>query len=160
MKNIRSSKGQDGFIGALVGLIAGLFILYVVVVALMFVVGFIFVNKENTENREYRASFTDTEWIVKEGYENAQRRYCEEDPNRDYDTFKCSWTEAEWSKTPSAIKLIVRRLGNLAGQEWAEENVIHAIQKNGLAVKRYPSMSKVPCTYTYLNKTYNCEDWR
>ena len=161
MKNIRSSKSQDGFIGEILGFIVGAVILYVVIVTLMFVVGFIAVAKEGKETREYRATFTDTEWIVKEEYENAQRRYCSEDPNRKYDTFSCSDTIEEWSTTPLAIKAIVPRVGNVAESTWAEENVYYVIQpSNGFSVERYPSMSEVPCTYTYLNKTYNCQEWR
>ena len=73
MKNIRSSKSQDGFIGEILGFIVGAVILYVVIVTIMFVVGFTLVAKEGKETREYRATFTDTEWIVKEEYEFAQR---------------------------------------------------------------------------------------
>ena len=161
MKNIRSSKSQDGFIGEILGFIVGAVILYVVIVTLMFVVGFTLVAKEGKETREYRATFTDTEWIVKEEYGFAQSKYCSEDPNRRYDTFKCSWTEAQWAITPPAIKAITHRMGNSAELAWAEENVTHWIEEgNPVTQKRYPPMSEVPCTYTYLNKTYNCQEWR
>ena len=160
MKNIRSSKSQDGFIGEILGFIVGAVILYVVIVTLMFVVGFIFVAKEGEETREYRATFTDTEWIVKEEYDQAMSR-CRDYPDRKYANFNCNWTSAQWATTPPAIKAITHRMGNSAELAWAEENVTHWIEEgNPVTQKRYPPMSEVPCTYTYLNKTYNCQEWR
>ena len=160
MKNIRSSKSQDGFIGEILGFIVGAVILYVVIVTIMFVVGFTFVAKEGKETREYRATFTDTEWVVKEAYEFAMRS-CTRYPDRKFANFNCNWTEAQWATTPPAIKAITRRMGNSAELAWAEENVTYWIEEgNPVTQKRYPPMSEVPCTYTYLNKTYNCQEWR
>ena len=157
MKNIKSNKREGGFIGALLGLVAGLFILYITVVTLLFGGAFMWADAVNEKNAEYRASFTDLEWIQKEGYDAAQRRYCSQDPNRQYDTFSCTDTIEEWVQTPSAKKVILKGLHIKAKGEWMTENRYYAIQKDGFEVMRYRSMSKFPCTYTYLNKTYKCE---
>ena len=160
MKNIKSNKREGGFIGALLGFVVGAVILYVVIVTIMFVVGFTLVAKEGKETREYRATFTDTEWIVKEEYDQAMSR-CRRYPDRKYANFNCNWTSAQWATTPPAIKAITHKMGNRAEAEWAEENVTYWIEEgNPVTQKRYPPMSEVPCTYTYLNKTYNCQEWR
>jgi len=154
MKNIRSSKGQDGFIGALVGLIAGAFVLYVVFMTLVFVVGFAFVLEEDKE----RATFTDTEWIVKEEYELARRIVkCITYPDRKYENFDCNWTEAEWATTPPAIKVIHKKLSLHAWTTWVKENTTYIVQDNGSTMRWYPEpTAENPCTYTYLDTTYNC----
>ena len=157
MKNIKSNKREGGFIGALLGLVAGLFILYITVVTLLFGGAFMWADAVNEKNAEYRASFTDLEWIQKEGYDAAQRRYCSKDPNRQYDTFSCTDTIEEWSKTPSAKKVILKGLGSNAKDEWMTENRYYAIQKDGMEVTRYKSMSKVPCNYAYEGRTYKCD---
>ena len=157
MKNIRSSKGQDGFIGALVGLIAGAFILYIVFMTLAFVVGFAFVAKEGKETREYRATFTDTEWILKEEYELAMGK-CSSYPDRKYANFDCNWTEAEWATTPPAIKVILKRLSRHAEHTWVKENTTYIVQDNGSTRRWYSKpTAENPCTYTYLDTTYNCK---
>ena len=157
MKNIKSNKREGGFIGALLGLVAGLFILYIIVVTLLFGGAFMWADAVNEKNAEYRAQFTDLEWIQKEGYDAAQRRYCSQDPNRQYDTFSCTDTIEEWSKTPSAKKVILKGLGSNAKDEWMTENRYYAIQKDGMEVTRYKSMSKFPCTYAYEGRTYKCD---
>ena len=160
MKNIKSNKSQGGFIGALLGLVAGLFILYITVVTLLVGGLFIWAGAENEKAAEERAQYTDTEWIVKEEYDQAMSR-CTRYPDRKYANFDCNWTSAQWATTPAAIKAITHTMGNIAEAEWAEENVTYyLIEGNPITQKRYPPMSKVPCTYTYLNKTYNCQEWR
>ena len=159
MKNIKSSKGQDGFIGEILGFIVGAVILYIVIVTLMFVVGFTFVAKEGKETREYRATFTDTEWVVKEAYEFAMRS-CTRYPDRKYANFNCNWSEAQWATTPLAKKAIIKQLARQAEVKWIEENTTYYVEDNGLGYmatkKKYPSRAEFPCTYTYLNNTYNC----
>tara|TARA_R110001632_G_scaffold90448_1_gene194365 strand:+ start:477 stop:956 length:480 start_codon:yes stop_codon:yes gene_type:complete len=157
MKNIKSNKREGGFIGALLGLIVIGFILYITFVTLLFGGMFIWAGAENEKAAEERAQYTDLEWIQKEGYATAQRRYCSKDPNRQYDTFSCTDTIEEWVQTPSAKKVILKGLHIKAKGEWMTENRYYAIQKDGFEVMRYRSMSKFPCTYTYLNKTYKCE---
>jgi hypothetical protein len=161
MKNIRSSKGQDGFIGALLGLIVIGFVAYMAFVSLFFAVAVpMAINYDNEKEAEERAQYTDTEWIVKKEYDQAMYR-CRDYPDRKYANFDCNWTSAQWAITPAAIKVITHKMGNIAEAAWAEENVTYyIIEGNNITQKRYPSMSKVPCTYTYLNKTYNCQEWR
>ena len=159
MKNIRSSKGQDGFIGALLGLIVIGFVAYMMFVSLFFAVAVpMAINYDNEKEVEERAQYTDLEWIQKEGYDAAQLRYCSKDPNRQYDTFSCTDTIEEWSKTPSAKKVILKGLHSNAKGEWMTENVYYIIQpSNGFEVARYPSMSKVACNYAYEGRTYKCD---
>jgi len=161
MKNIRSSKGQDGFIGALLGLIVIGFVAYMAFVSLFFAVAVpMAINYDNEKEAEERAQYTDTEWIVKKEYDQAMYR-CRDYPDRKYANFDCNWTSQQWATTPAAIKVITHKMGNIAEAAWAEENVTYyIIEGNPITQKRYPSMSKVPCTYTYLNKTYKCQEWR
>ena len=161
MKNIRSSKGQDGFVGALLGLIVIGFVAYMAFVSLFFAVAVpMAINYDNEKEAEERAQYTDTEWIVKKEYDQAMYR-CRDYPDRKYENFDCNWTSQQWATTPAAIKVITHKMGNIAEAAWAEENVTYyIIEGNPITQKRYPSMSKVPCTYTYLNKTYKCQEWR
>ena len=154
MKNIKSNKSQGGFIGILV-LIA---VAYFIIVPIFFMGASIWaVSYDAEKEAEERAQYTDLEWIEKEGYDAAQRRYCSKDPNRQYDTFSCTDTIEEWSKTPSAKKVILKGLGSNAKDEWMTENRYYAIQKDGMEVTRYKSMSKFPCTYAYEGRTYKCD---
>ena len=154
MKNIKSNKSQGGFIGILVLIAAA----YFIIVPIFFMGASIWaVSYDAEKEAEERAQYTDLEWIQKEGYDAAQRRYCSKDPNRQYDTFSCTDTIEEWVQTPSAKKVILKGLHIKAKGEWMTENRYYAIQKDGFEVMRYRSMSKFPCTYTYLNKTYKCE---
>ena len=155
MKNIKSNKSQGGFIGALLGLVAAGFILYITVVTLLFGGMFIWAGAENEKAAEYRATFTDTEWIVKEEYDQAMSR-CTRYPDRKYANFDCNWTSAQWAQTPSAKKVILDGLHSKAKGEWMTENRYYAIQKDGFEVMRYRSMSKFPCTYAYEGRTYKC----
>ena len=154
MKNIKSNKSQGGFIGILVLIAVAYFVLVPV-----FFMGATFwaVGYDAEKEAEERAQYTDLEWIQKEGYDAAQRRYCSKDPNRQYDTFSCTDTIEEWSKTPSAKKVILKGLGSNAKDEWMTENRYYAIQKDGMEVTRYKSMSKVPCNYAYEGRTYKCD---
>ena len=155
MKNIKSNKREGGFIGILLICAAAYFVL----VPILFMgATFWAVGYDAEKAAEERAQYTDLEWIQKEGYDAAQRRYCSQDPNRQYDTFSCTDTIEEWVQTPSAKKVILDSLHRDAYGKWKTANVYYIIQSNGLAVSRYPSMSKVPCTYTYLDKTYKCEE--
>ena len=154
MKNIKSNKSQGGFIGILV-LIA---VAYFIIVPIFFMGASIWaVSYDAEKEAEERAQYTDLEWIEKEGYDAAQLRYCSQDPNRQYDTFSCTDTIEEWSKTPSAKKVILKGLGSNAKDEWMTENRYYAIQKDGMEVTRYKSMSKVPCNYAYEGRTYKCD---
>ena len=155
MKNIRSSKSQGGFIGILI-LIA---VAYVILVPAFFLIAGLWASGYDAEKEAVeRAQYSDLEWIQKEGYDAAQSRYCRKDPTRQYDTFSCTDTIEEWSKTPSAKKVILDGLHRNAYNKWKTDNVYYIIQpSNGFEVAKYPSMSKVPCTYEYLNKTYNCD---
>ena len=158
MKNIRSSKDQGGFIGIII-LIA---VAYFIVIPLFFSFGTNWAVKHDARvSAEERAQYSDTEWVVKKEYELAQSKYCTEDPYRKIASWCSNMTKEEWAKTPSAIKAITNRMGNRAEAAWAEENVTqYTIPGNPTTQKRYPSMSEVPCTYTYLNKTYKCQEWR
>ena len=154
MKNIKSNKSQGGFIGILVLIAAA----YFIIVPIFFMGASIWaVSYDAEKEAEERAQYTDLEWIEKEGYDAAQRRYCSQDPNRQYDTFSCTDTIEEWSKTPSAKKVILKGLGSNAKDEWMTENRYYAIQKDGMEVTRYKSMSKVPCNYAYEGRTYKCD---
>ena len=154
MKNIKSNKSQGGFIGILVLIAAA----YFIIVPIFFMGASIWAVSYDAEKAaEERAQYTDLEWIQKEGYDAAQRRYCSKDPNRQYDTFSCTDTIEEWSKTPSAKKVILKGLGSNAKDEWMTENRYYAIQNDGMEVMRYKSMSKVPCNYAYEGRTYKCD---
>ena len=159
MKNIRSSKSQDGF--GFIGIIIFLAFAYFVLIPLFFSFAMSWaINFDNEKEAEERAQYTDTEWIVKKEYDQAMYR-CRDYPDRKYANFNCNWTSAQWATTPPAIKAIAHKIGNRAEAEWAEENVTYyLIEGEPITQKRYPSMSKVPCTYTYLNKTYKCQEWR
>ncbi len=60
-------------------------------------------------------------------------------------------TNIHTKTTPAAIKVITHKMGNIAEAAWAEENVTYyIIEGEPITQKRYPSMSKVPCTYLSL----------
>ena len=154
MKNIRSNKSQDGFAQVL-ALLAGLAFAYFFFMFLFLLFGFSYSANEKKEQREYRATFTDTEWVVKEEYEEAMNK-CDRYPDRTYQNFNCNWTEAEWATTPIATKAIVRRLDTLAFIEWENKYSTYTVTDSGSTRKRYPDAKKTPCTFTYLNVTYTC----
>ena len=155
MNNIRSSKKQGGFIGELLGLAAGLFLCYLIVMLGGSFLVMTFVDDRTMQEKsglsvfEY-AAFSQNN-ILKKKLGCGKNGVVNFDCDESYDV---------WLKTPKGNSWAVEYLGKKAEWEWSQKydrTELNA-SNNVVNVRADPKIN--PCVFEYLGKKYNCAKYQ
>jgi len=148
MKNIRSSKGQDGFIGALLGIIVGLAVLYYVVMFTLMVLVAVFVDNGTEEEKSGLSPY---QFATSQEYGHRQIRYsC--DRKIKVLGFDCDSTYHVWLATASGQHWALEWHNTRASRAWSQKYDRREIRNGDVYfIKADPKVN--PCVFEFNHES-------